>query len=79
MLVLGPDGKSVRVFLRRIGGNTLEFYARNAANRSTCAVLESPSLSEWSFDGCASIIAINVWAILAHSKVVMGAVCALTE
>jgi len=25
MLVLGPDGKSVRVFSRKIGGNTLEF------------------------------------------------------
>ena len=32
MLVLGPDGKSVRVFSRKMGGNTLEFYSRSAAN-----------------------------------------------
>lgn len=53
MLVLGPDGKSVRVFSRRIGGNTLEFYVRKAANGTPWALLESPSLSEWNFDGCA--------------------------
>jgi len=54
MLVLGPDGKSVRVFSRKIGGNTLEFYSRGQANGSDqWAMLEAPSLSEWSFDGCA--------------------------
>ncbi len=53
MLVLGPDGKSVRVFSRRIGENTLEFYGRSATNGSAWALLESPSLSEWNFDGCA--------------------------
>ncbi len=53
MLVLGPDGKSVRVFSRKIGGNTFEFYSRSAANGSPWALLESPSLNEWSFDGCA--------------------------
>lgn len=54
MLVLGPDGKSVRVFSRRIGGNTLEFYGQSAANGTPWALLESPSLSEWNFDGCAT-------------------------
>jgi len=28
MLVLGPDGKSVRVFSRNIAGSTLEFYGQ---------------------------------------------------
>src|ERR1700726_850764 len=31
MLVLGPDGKSVRVFSRNLGGNTMEFYGRGGA------------------------------------------------
>jgi hypothetical protein len=54
MLVLGPDGKSVRVFSRNIGGNTLEFYGRGGANRDgPWALLEITSLSEWTFDGCA--------------------------
>jgi hypothetical protein len=54
MLVLGPDGKSVRVFSRAIGGSTLEFYGRGGANGSDpWALLESASLTEWSFDGCA--------------------------
>jgi len=54
MLVLGPDGKSVRVFSRNIGGRTLEFYGRGGAHGSDpWALLESASLAEWSFDGCA--------------------------
>ena len=53
MLVLGPDGKSVRVFSRKIGDNTLEFYGRSATNGTQWTLLESPSLSEWNFDGCA--------------------------
>jgi hypothetical protein len=54
MLVLGPDGKSVRVFSRKIGGNTLEFYGRGGANGGEpWALLEITSLSEWSFEGCA--------------------------
>jgi Protein of unknown function (DUF3179) len=54
MLVLGPDGKSVRVFSRNIGGHALEFYVRGAGNGSdTWALLEATSLSEWDFDGCA--------------------------
>jgi hypothetical protein len=54
MLVLGPDGKSVRVFSRNIGGSVLEFYSRSAANpRDSWALLESTSLNDWNFDGCA--------------------------
>ena len=54
MVVLGPDGKSVRVFSRRIGDHTLEFYGQGAVNGTPWALLESPSLSEWNFDGCAT-------------------------
>src|ERR1700684_2190693 len=32
MLVLGPDGKSVRVFSRQIAGRALEFYGHGAAS-----------------------------------------------
>jgi hypothetical protein len=54
MLVLGPDGKSVRVFSRNIGGHALEFYVRGAGTGSDAwALLEATSLSEWNFDGCA--------------------------
>jgi hypothetical protein len=54
MLVLGPDGKSVRAFSRLMGANTLDFYGRGGANTSDpWALLESTTLSEWSFDGCA--------------------------
>lgn len=54
MLVLGPDGKSVRVFSRRMNGSSLEFYGRGGTNGGdSWALLESASLTEWSFDGCA--------------------------
>jgi hypothetical protein len=54
MLVLGPDGKSVRVFSRIMGGDALEFYVRGAVKGSEpWGLVESASLSEWSFDGCA--------------------------
>jgi hypothetical protein len=54
MLVLGPDGKSVRVLSRNMGGNALEFYGRGGVSGGEpWALLESTSLSEWAFDGCA--------------------------
>jgi hypothetical protein len=55
MLVLGPDGISVRAFSRQVGPNTLDFYGRGGAKTSDpWALLESNTLSEWSFDGCAA-------------------------
>jgi hypothetical protein len=55
MLVLGPDGKSVRVFSRSIGGKTLEFYGKGASKAGDpWGLFETTSLSEWTFDGCAS-------------------------
>jgi hypothetical protein len=54
MLVLGPDGKSVRAFSRKIVTNTLEFYGRGGGNTGDpWVLLDSDSLSDWSFEGCA--------------------------
>jgi hypothetical protein len=53
MLVLGPDGKAVRVFSRRIGARTLEFYGNSAANASNSwTLVDDSTLSGWTFDGC---------------------------
>jgi hypothetical protein len=58
MLVLGPDGKSVRTFSREIGGETVEFYGRSGgassgASGNSWALLDSNTLSDWNFEGCA--------------------------
>jgi len=54
MLVLGPDGKSVRAFSRKTGTNALEFYGRGGGNTGDpWVLLDSDSLSDWSFEGCA--------------------------
>ena len=56
MLVLGPDGKSVRAFSRQMGKDTLDFYGQGLEGTSEpWALLESTTLSEWNFDGCAVI------------------------
>jgi hypothetical protein len=55
MLVLGPDGKSIRVFSRKINGRPLEFYGTGSAHPwENWALLDADTLSQWSFDGCAS-------------------------
>ena len=54
MLVLGPDGKSVRAFSRQVGTDTLDFYGRAGENATDpWVLLDSNTLSDWSFDGCA--------------------------
>ena len=54
MLVLGPDGASVRVFSRQLGSDTLDFYVQGLSGTSEpWALLEANTLSEWGFDGCA--------------------------
>jgi Protein of unknown function (DUF3179) len=54
MLVLGPDGKSVRGFSRVVGTNTLEFYGHGGENSGdSWALQDSNSLGDWSFEGCA--------------------------
>ena len=54
MLVLGPDGKSLRVFSRELAGQTLEFYGHTAANPSDpWTLVDDKTVSNWTFDGCA--------------------------
>jgi hypothetical protein len=54
MLVLGPDGKSVRAFSRQVGATTLDFYGRCGGNTGDpWVLLDSNTLSDWSFEGCA--------------------------
>ena len=54
MLVLGPDGKSVRVFPVRWVGHARVLRPRRAkAQRSLDARRTITTLSEWTFDGCA--------------------------
>jgi Protein of unknown function (DUF3179) len=54
MLVLGPDGKSVRSFSPQLGAGTLEFYGRGGGNTADpWVLLDSNTLSDWTFEGCA--------------------------
>jgi hypothetical protein len=54
MLVVGPDGKSVRVFSRQVGGSSLDFYSRGVMNSGdSWGLLDTATLGEWRFDGCA--------------------------
>jgi Protein of unknown function (DUF3179) len=54
MLVLGPDGKSVRVFSRQIADRALEFYGRSAATpNDSWTLVDDMTLSGWNFEGCA--------------------------
>jgi hypothetical protein len=49
MLVVGPDGESVRGFLRRLpDGRVADFY------RTGALMMDSLTGSEWNFQGCAS-------------------------
>jgi hypothetical protein len=53
LLVLGPDGKSVRVFSRELGTDVLEIYRRPEEHPGDWALLDSATLSTWNFEGCA--------------------------
>ena len=56
MLVLGPDGKAVRVFSRRIDARALVFFEHGAANLGDSRTLvDGTKLSGWAFDGCAKL------------------------
>jgi len=60
LLVLGPDGKSFRVFLRRIDGHDAEFFlqanssADPAAENKEWTLLDTTTASQWNFQGCAT-------------------------
>ncbi len=58
LLVLGPDGKSFRVFISRIDGRDSEFFLRTAAGaasdpKADWALLDTSTTSQWNFQGCA--------------------------
>jgi hypothetical protein len=50
MLIVGPDGKSVRTFVSRLDGGDIELFRRTG---SDWALVDSNSGSEWNFQGCA--------------------------
>ena len=54
MLVLGPDGKSIRVFSRLLDARSLEFYGQSVVTQSDAwSLVDASTLSQWNFDGCA--------------------------
>jgi hypothetical protein len=67
LLVLGPDGKSFRVFVARIDGKDSEFFlqtnsraptpsdkdASAAKDKRDWALLDTTTNSQWNFQGCA--------------------------
>jgi hypothetical protein len=60
LLVLGPDGKSFRVFVSRIGGQDAEFFLQannqpdGAAEKKEWSLLDTRTGSQWNFQGCAT-------------------------
>jgi hypothetical protein len=55
LLVVGPDGQSVRVFRDRIPGveGAPDFY-RLSGNKPGALLMDAPTGSEWNFQGCAT-------------------------
>ena len=51
LVVVGPDGKSVRVFVSRIQGADVEFFRK--AGTADWLLMDSISGGEWNFQGCA--------------------------
>ena len=52
LLVLGPDGKSFRVFLSRIDGHDAEFFLQGDTKDWT--LIDATTASQWNFQGCAT-------------------------
>jgi hypothetical protein len=52
LLVLGPDGKSFRVFIARIAGRDAEFFLQ--ADTQSWSLLDTATASQWNFEGCAT-------------------------
>jgi hypothetical protein len=52
LLVLGPDGKSFRVFVSRIDGHDAEFSLQGDTKDWT--LVDSTTASQWNFQGCAT-------------------------
>lgn len=51
LLVVGPDGKSIRAFASSIEGKALEFFKKN---ETTAWSLIDSTGSDWNFQGCAT-------------------------
>lgn len=51
LILGGPDGKSVRVFLSRLDGDDIEFFKKSGA--TDFSLVDSATASEWNFKGCA--------------------------
>jgi hypothetical protein len=64
LLVLGPDGKSFRVFISRIDGQDAEFFLQTdpgdaprgggSEAKSGWTLLDTTTTSKWNFQGCAT-------------------------
>jgi hypothetical protein len=65
LLVLGPDGKSFRVFLARIDGRDAEFFLqadvpadaqaeKTSETKKAWMLLDTTTASQWNFQGCAT-------------------------
>jgi len=55
LLVVGPDGQSVRAFHDRISGyeDAPDFYRLNSHEDDGAVMMDAPSGSRWNFQGCA--------------------------
>jgi hypothetical protein len=51
LLAVGPDGKSFRVFISRVGGQDAEFFLKG--DTRNWALVDNATASEWNFQGCA--------------------------
>ncbi len=59
LLVLGPDGKSFRVFVSRIDGHDADFFLKadapeDAPDNKDWALLDTATACQWNFQGCAT-------------------------
>jgi len=55
LLVVGPDGKSFRVFVGRIDGGDAEFFLQGETNAQNAGwmLIDASTGSQWNFQGCA--------------------------
>jgi len=53
LLVLGPDGKSFRVFASRVDGSDAEFFLQTNTDPTNWTLLDTTTESAWNFQGCA--------------------------
>jgi len=52
LLAVGPDGKSLRVFVGRVDGKDDDFFLQSDTKDWT--LLDSTTASQWNFQGCAT-------------------------